>query len=96
MKVQVNCIFILFCFTMTIRVVILSRWDLGGFNANAFLFYTREDAITYAQELLSDEYEQNELREEDFRQKSDEYIKYIDDFGTYGFEILVEPKQISK
>jgi len=81
---------------MTIRVVILSRWDLGGFSANAFLFHTREDAITYAQELLSEEYEQNELREEDFRQKSDEYIKYIDDFGTYWFEILVESKQISK
>jgi hypothetical protein len=53
------------------------------FNANAFLFHTREDAITFAQELLSEEYEQNELREEDFRQKSEEHIKYIDDFGTY-------------
>ena len=67
-----------------------------GFNANAFLFHTREDAIPYAQELLSEEYEQNELREEDFRQKSDEHIRYIDDFGTYGFEILVEQKQISQ
>ena len=81
---------------MEIRVVILSRWDMMGFNANAFLFHTREDAITFAQELLSEEYEQNELREEDFRQKSEEHIKYIDDFGTYWFEILVELKQISK
>ena len=94
MKPQVDCIFILFFYNMTIRVVTLSRWQLGGLNAEAFLFHSREAAIAHSKALLFDEQSERDLRETDFRLKTDTHIKYIDDFGTYAFEIVVEQKQI--
>ena len=79
---------------MTIRVVLFSRWDSYSFSADAFLFFKKTDAIAYVQELLSDEYERNAIEEKYFKQKTEECVKYFDDFGTYSFEILVEPKEI--
>lgn len=79
----------------SIRVVTFSRLDCDGVRANANLFKLRDEAISFAQVLLQDEYDQHPLEPKHFVRKSETHIQYVEEPSfEYAFEILVEQKQI--
>lgn len=81
--------------TSSIRVVTFSRLDCDGVRANADLFKLRDDAISFAKDLLQDEYDQHTLEAKHFVHKSETHIQYVEEPSfEYAFEILVEQKQM--